>query len=91
MTSLVHHALSILTKNRSTAHFFSLCDATISEEETTVARINYKFQKRQKEIERKKKKEEKKQARLDGNINQSEKDTDDSSNEDDLQQGEELE
>ena len=50
-----------------------------------MARTNYKFQKRQKEIARKKKKEEKRLAKLDSKIDQPEQDSGASSNEDDLQ------
>ena len=48
-----------------------------------MARSNYKFQKRQKELVRKKKKEEKRQARLDARINKSEEDSDTPANGDD--------
>jgi hypothetical protein len=50
-----------------------------------VARSNYKFQKRQKELARKKKKEEKRKARQDAKIEQSEKDSGAPSNDDDPQ------
>jgi hypothetical protein len=66
-------------------HFFSLYDETRPREETTVARTNYKFQKRQKELERKKKKEEKRQARLDAKKEAPEQDEEAASDEDDLQ------
>jgi hypothetical protein len=48
-----------------------------------VARTNYKFQKRQKELERKRKKEEKRQARLDDKLNKSEEGSDVSDSEED--------
>jgi len=48
-----------------------------------VARSNYKFQKRQKELERKRKKEEKRQARLDAKTNKSDEDSDTSPIEED--------
>ena len=78
-----HHSFPISNRNQSVMHFFSLCDETRPREETTVARTNYKFQKRQKELERKRKKEEKRQARMDAKIEKSESSSDASSSEED--------
>jgi len=79
------HSLSTSNRNQSTTHFFSLCEEARPWEETTVARTNFKFQKRQKELERKRKKEEKRQARLDAKLNKSGEDSDTPSSEEDME------
>jgi len=85
MLSPPHHSVSKCNRNQSTAQFFSLCDETQPKEERTVARTNYKFHKRQKELDRKRKKEEKRQSKLDAKKNKSEENSGTPSIEEDLE------